>query len=361
MTLPQGVVPVPFQGGLFQMPNVLCRPIQDILGPRSVEFQIDWSQYGAPNIDPIGVAIDLSNLSNVNPLDGIRSVYVDNTFSDIIVYVFFPDTNFTLVCPAGAIVWLPVMTAGLKCTVFAESFGTDVPTTVVHLCNFKVEGFYIPATQSGQVANPVDLTLTDFSQLDGVNTNVSTFNAQTLGPPASDRLVIVAVQGATNSATTPTITSVTINGTPMNVASMKSAQVSMAGLYYLIVPLGTTGNIVVNHTGLSGTGGGVAIEVYTLTDYESAAPMDIEFALNTPGSASQNVLLSTDNGGAAVYSVVLSGSGNFALSGAIHQDIVTVLNGNEGRAASGSYNAISNSLVQVQSTNTNVIIGAAWR
>lgn len=108
--------------------------------PHALTVNIDWRQYGADGLsDPyaldLAVAVNLQQ-GVVYPLDKVRSVYIDNSFSDIIVSVQFRDTNYVITCAARESIWLPVVTNLLDALIIGQNFAPgEAPLTTVIFSN----------------------------------------------------------------------------------------------------------------------------------------------------------------------------------------------------------------------------------
>src|SRR5207253_1935344 len=92
------------------------------LPPRIIALDIDWSAYGGASATPnIGINVTLP-LQIIGQLGPIKSIYIDNTNSNIAVYVTFPDTGFTITAPAATATWYPVFTNQFNFQIYGEGF-----------------------------------------------------------------------------------------------------------------------------------------------------------------------------------------------------------------------------------------------
>jgi hypothetical protein len=99
---------------------------------------LPWLIYGAATTNPaLGVKIDLSSIAT--QLGIIRSVYIDNTGSDTPIYIYFPDTQTTIVCQPNCTQWAPAYTLGMTANIYGLGFFTgDIPTTSMLFTNLPI-------------------------------------------------------------------------------------------------------------------------------------------------------------------------------------------------------------------------------
>lgn len=214
---------VPFIGQPYAQSIATCTPRDG--KPRTVKIAIDWSLYGVTGeTKEMGVSVNLLGQAVETPLDKIRSVYIDNTFSPSPIFVFFPDTQFTLVAPAGAVVCAPVFTNVQNALIFAQDFITgQIPKTTVHFSNVHLEGFFIPTIQGGgggdngggYTPNPLEF---NYRGNAGFNTggkkNLLTKAGFNIGDAADERIIVVAY-AATDTTGTFLFEEVKFNGLDM--------------------------------------------------------------------------------------------------------------------------------------------------
>ncbi|MBL8713246.1 MAG: hypothetical protein JNM12_10120 [Alphaproteobacteria bacterium] len=151
--------------------------------------------------------------------------------------------------------------------------------------------------------------------------NTYSFASVGIGTAAADRLVIAAVriQGGAE------IDTVTIGGVTATLAAIDFD----TGIYYALVPTGTTATITVLVKTATSTS--CSVGVYTLTGYINAVPYD---AGNISNAASHTVLSSTWNvplDGVLVGVSGRTGTGTVTWSGA-SEDYDTVVETNCGRS-----------------------------
>jgi hypothetical protein len=101
-----------------------------------IPLLFQWLSYGASSVVPnINVLVDLNGAA-CRSLDQIRSVYIDNLGSANPVYVYFPDTGYTIAAKANSEGWYPAFTNGRTVWVVGEGFLTgSIPQTFVLLSN----------------------------------------------------------------------------------------------------------------------------------------------------------------------------------------------------------------------------------
>lgn len=107
--------------------------------PVALPVVINWTQYNnAGAIANAGVSVDMSSGAAGTPyvLDHIASVSIDNTFSNVPIYVYFPDTGFTVVCAPDSTVQSHVVSNGLAAYIFGLGFTGGVqPYTTITFYN----------------------------------------------------------------------------------------------------------------------------------------------------------------------------------------------------------------------------------
>lgn len=140
---------VPYKSPLTAAAVGLCTPLEK--APNTVPVKIDWAAYGASNPSS-RVTVNVNLLQQVANggflLDKIRSIYIDNTFSSVTVYVTFLDTGHTVYALPNSSIWLPVLTNGGNALIFAEGFTTgNIPITTIQFTNIDRQGIIIPEAQ----------------------------------------------------------------------------------------------------------------------------------------------------------------------------------------------------------------------
>lgn len=149
----------------------------------------------------------------------------------------------------------------------------------------------------------------NFSQGSGGNLSSRTFNNVPIGVATSDRIVIVCTAGYRATSFT---NSVTIGGIAATTGGSAGSQDSV-GIYYAVVPSGTTANIVVNSSTNVDT---LGIAVFSL--YGASSPTPIATSSQEGGTSNSQVLVNVANGQNALFYVAdnRGTSGSFTFSGA---------------------------------------------
>lgn len=139
---------VPYIGQPFTNPIKLS----GIAGTQ-LPLLFNWLIYGASTLRPnINVLVDIDN-AVCRAMDQVRSVYIDNLGSDNPVYVYFPDTGYTVAAKPNSEGWYPAFTNAKKIWIIGEGFLTgDIPTAFVILCNIA-----LPASVNTEIDNAVAL------------------------------------------------------------------------------------------------------------------------------------------------------------------------------------------------------------
>lgn len=351
----------PFIGTLYGVPIPLCLSKPDANGPKAVPIRIDWAQYGASSNKPnVGVVVNFQ-ANNVSPaIPAIRSLYIDNTFSDVAVYVQFQDTLFTITVPPRAVVMSPVFSNLMQFVVYAEGFFTGrVPTTTIFASNVEQPGYMIPT----DFTTAVDQTFL-FSSIQAVTNKPSpavyTFLNVPLGLPATDRLIVVGLN-ASSVVGVLTTNTLTIGG----VAATKIAELISSGnglvtaLYYLAVPAGTSATIVATLTGAGATSNSGSIGVYEITGQQSNVPSDFNSAVVTTSTGSFIAVPQTElPGSASIYTSSEFGNSSIVRDwvGASRDGFT---NANQLMYEYASYNAIKNEYHSA-GLIAHQLIGATW-
>lgn len=145
-------------GGILVQPYIgvpFASPVQTLLNkfgqqppfpPTTIPLHFDWISYGAGTARPNVQALVNANATGGSrpPLDKIFSVRVDNLGNAVPIYIYFPDTGYTVVCPPNAVTWENVETAQFSLFIIGEGF-TDASAlagaTDVYVCNFRALPF----------------------------------------------------------------------------------------------------------------------------------------------------------------------------------------------------------------------------
>lgn len=118
-----------------------------------VPLLFQWLSYGAATVRPnVNVYVDL-DVQACKALDQIRSIYIDNLGSNIPVYVYFPDSNYTVVAQPNSEGWYPAFTNQKKIWVIGEGFlDGSIPQTFIIISNL-----YIPPSVNVEIPQQVTL------------------------------------------------------------------------------------------------------------------------------------------------------------------------------------------------------------
>jgi hypothetical protein len=119
------------------------------LPPLQVSAFIDWKLYNNNGaIKTVGIPLDLGSGgtfqaantggtgANTAVIDRVVSVYIDNSGSNVPVYVVFPDTGHTIICGPQSTETDLALTNGLKVIIYGLGFtGGPQPTTQIFFSN----------------------------------------------------------------------------------------------------------------------------------------------------------------------------------------------------------------------------------
>ena len=301
---------VPFQGQPQGQPIEMCKPRS--AAPKLVRIDIDWSKYGASSLNQfIGIRVNLLGQGQVTPgLDAIRSVYIDNTFSDVPIYVQAIDTRFTVIAPPRSIVMSPFATNIQEAIIYGEGFtDSSVPLTTVQFLNVEKEGYVITT----DLAVPLQVNYKS-QGLYGGGTAIASFVGLDTGPAISGRIIAVTLAAAFPSPGGGEVTSLTMNGAAMTKAIAGPVDTLQNGVWYVPGDLLSTGNFVVNG---SANFDFCNIGVFAIINAKNAAPVDT--AYNSAIATSVSTTVDMQQGDGLVVSA-LGGTGttvtDLSLSGA---------------------------------------------
>lgn len=232
------------------------KPILPNQSPQTVRIDIPWYTYGASSANQqISVSGNLfAQQQQVSPLDFIRSVFIDNSYVDVPVYVQFPDTLHTIICPPNSQAMHPVLTYQQQFTVFGDGFKDgNTSTTSLFFSNIDRQGYYVPASIGG-AANTIIVEKTDFKT---GNLTTGTTIPVIIGDADTDRTIVVAVSSISrvNGLTGSNfITNINMGTGNKKEASAPSgfSYGSVGGffsgetaIYSCPIPTGTTANLVI--------------------------------------------------------------------------------------------------------------------
>lgn len=253
MFLPQSVAPVAYSGKAYRFPIGLCAPIDRNMGPNSVRLTVDFSKY-AINFNNPQVLINVNLLGDAvqTPLDKIRSVYIDNTDGYTTVYVYFPDTQFAVVCPPHSVTMQPVMTNGQQAQIYSAGFFFSLlPIVTVHFSNAVVSAYSIE--QPLATVNAMFIGAVTGATVPG-SSFTATFPNAALFPVTQTRIVAVAIATQCNVlSVVDNIFGVIIGGVAATAGPIASlidtgGNVFTLGIFYAVVPTGSPTTVTYNTT-----------------------------------------------------------------------------------------------------------------
>jgi hypothetical protein len=141
------------------------------------------------------------------------------------------------------------------------------------------------------------------SNVAGVASSSKSVTGINIGVAASDRVLVVGIQGFSGSTATRTLNSVTVDGVSATVIQSIAAAYA-GGIVYINKPTGTTANISAT---FSGSMTNVTFFVYRLTGLMSSIPQDFDTAGGTP-----SVTINTTQQGVGVAIFKASTAGTFS-------------------------------------------------
>lgn len=133
------------------------------------------------------------------------------------------------------------------------------------------------------------------------NASQYTFNSVAIGNAAADRLVVVSP----GASSTQHVTAVTIGGVSATAHTDTSGGDPSCEIWSATVPTGTTAQIVVT---LSGSANRMGMGVWTITDLNSATPIDSDKVQGGSTNASRSLTVNVEEDGV----VIVAGGRNMA-------------------------------------------------
>lgn len=124
-------------------------PIGDTYTARLVPLYIDWASYGVGSgVTSAAVKANFVGNAPAEKLAQISAIYIDNLNSNVPVYVYFPDTRYTIAAQPQSTGWFPVITKQKEFVVYADGFtSAPFPTTNIFAVDKFVPGFLDIAQQ----------------------------------------------------------------------------------------------------------------------------------------------------------------------------------------------------------------------
>jgi hypothetical protein len=130
------------------------------------------------------------------------------------------------------------------------------------------------------------------SRADTSNAATYTFTASNIGAEAADRIVVVTAGTETTGGAT-VISSITIGGnTATEAVQYGVLNRTVAGIFYLEVPTGTTADIVVNFSSASCQR--CVIGIWNINGASSSTPYDTDTVANSTGASTTTTLSNLD-------------------------------------------------------------------
>lgn len=172
-----GIQAFPYQGKLIRQPLQLggLSKWPPCVVPIIIDWNVPWNAAGNPA--NVGVLLNLLTGAVSQPLDLIKSVYIDNTNSSVPIYVRFPSTGMTIVAAPNTDGWYPAITQDLNVQVFAEGLTAgSIPTTGIWFTNVLIDAYSDP-----EINQAVALWLASASISRGTTILNTNFGAPALG------------------------------------------------------------------------------------------------------------------------------------------------------------------------------------
>lgn len=157
---------------------------------------IDWTRYPASSAAPNqNIIVNLAGNGTVPVIPDIRSIFIDNTNSNVPIYVFFTDTGHSVTCAPNAEGWFPVYTNGRIAWIIGEGFVTgQIPTTLILFTNIFIQPFTNYELEQNVSLLKASPTITRGNILYNAN-----FGAAALGDQLYSSPVMPATAGSTTN------------------------------------------------------------------------------------------------------------------------------------------------------------------
>jgi hypothetical protein len=139
------------------------------------------------------------------------------------------------------------------------------------------------------------------------NSFTYTFSGRAIGTASSDRIVVVCAMINAKSTEPYSVSGVTINGSAATLA-VNSSLGRNSAIFYLLVPTGTTANIVVTLSG-SGTPGRCVAGIFSVKGYTNATPEVVGSTYSDTNVASLSVPINVSSGAAAIACCYVGNNG----------------------------------------------------
>lgn len=211
--------------------------VKGVLG-QSVPLTFNWISYQVSTAVPaMVVAVDMSNAIVAQKIQAIRTVYIDNTGSDVPIYVIFPDTQQVIVCQPNATLWARCYTAGMKTLIAGIGFITgDIPSTFVLFTNFELPS---------ELNQEIDTTIVRWLASNTITRGNTIYNTNFGVPALGDQLFSPVTLPLTNTGGNVTVFN-------FGTGFIYITELVMVMEYYTPNQLGSTGQLIFESTGISG-------------------------------------------------------------------------------------------------------------
>lgn len=338
-------------------------------GPQVLKVSINWAEYGASTaIQQLGVFVNLQaqGQTTAAALDAVRSVYIDNTYVGVPVYVQFPDTLFTIVCPAYACVMSPVFTNVQQFSIFGDGFQDGVaPLTNLFFSNVDRPGFYVPASITGTPTIPVILQyLSTVSQNISGNINIASVD---IGEEDADRIIVCVANFMTNNfaPNTRAISSIVMGGAATTLGATASSGSGSFGaitsqssqIWYAPVPTGTTMGVAVTTSG-AGTIP-ISLSFYSIRNLKSGTPLSS--GQNSSGTIqAMGVSLQTAKNGVVIVGSTRNNSGPKYTNATRDQTTTQTSGSNSAQQSSGSVLTNTDGTYSITVANAGAVCALAF-
>lgn len=204
-------------------------------------------------------------------------------------------------------------------------------------------------------AAPVNVTYEGSTAIDTDTTNY-TFSAHNWGAEAADRIIVVCV--SSRAAGNNPITSVTVGGNataaPVNFRNSSGGNSTNSGIFWVALPTGTSGDIVVNH----GSGAlRCAISVYNMTGSDGSQPAS---GTGSSSAADPTANINCAEGGAIIGTAYTQASATATWTG-ITEDVETTMDAtNRHSSAHLEFSAAQTGLTVTCDWSTGTLTGGAF-
>lgn len=187
-----GILIRPYLGVPYMVPTAMCG--RDV---KVVPIVIDWSAYNvSSSLSSMGIAVSFVGAgATASLIPRLAMVYIDNTSSNVPVYIRFSDSGQVIVAQPYSAGWYPCLTATFTATIYGVGFVTgQIPITQFLFSDTFVPPFSALELQQAQVLYKASRSITrgttifnqDFSvPAIGDQTTQTTLNLTTNGVTAT--------------------------------------------------------------------------------------------------------------------------------------------------------------------------------